>query len=366
MSESEQPGGATADRPNAVRVLIVDDSALVREMLTSILSSDPEIEVVGVAPHAIIAREKIKSLSPDVITLDVEMPHMNGIQFLERLMRLRPMPVVMISTLTTEGADTTLRALELGAIDYVAKPTRRLSDSFGGLSEEICTKVKTAARARVRSGTAPKPATTPKPVPSAVAATGRYSHFDVIGIGASTGGVEAIGEVLATVPPDAPGIVIVQHLPGNFTGRFAARLNASLPLTVAEGRDGAPILPGTVYIGRGGVDFQVVRDAAGRPICRLVEGVAGAAHVPSIDRLFESLVKFGRRSAGVLLTGMGRDGAAGLKLMREAGALTIAQDASTSVVYGMPRAAAESGAAVLQLPLTRIAAALLEPNRTTD
>ncbi len=368
MSGSEPSG--RAQQGAGIRVLIVDDSALVREMLTGILSSDPEIEVVGAAPDPIIAREKIKVLSPDVITLDVEMPHMNGIDFLERIMRLRPMPVVMISTLTTEGADTTLRALELGAVDYVAKPTRRLSESIVGLSEEICTKVKTAARARVRGGSAMRPAPGPKPIPKpdapADSASNRFPHLDVIGIGASTGGVEAIGEILSTVPPDAPGIVIVQHLPGTFTGRFAARLDASLPLTVAEARDGAPVLPGTVHIGRGGRDFEVGRDGNGRPVCRLVDEVPGTIHVPSIDRLFASLARFGSRSTGVLLTGMGRDGAAGLKAMRDAGALTIAQDAATSVVYGMPRVAAEAGAAVRQLPLQRIAAAMLEPTPSEE
>jgi two-component system chemotaxis response regulator CheB len=358
MSESER----------RARVLIVDDSALVRELLTGILSADPELEVVGVAPDPIIAREKIKTLSPDVITLDVEMPHMNGIEFLERLMRLRPMPVVMISTLTTEGADTTIRALELGAIDYVAKPTRRLSESIAGLSDEIRTKVKTAAKARVRGGATRRsaPAARPEAAAPAAGAPSRFTHLDVIGIGASTGGVEAIGEVLSSMPSDAPGIVIVQHLPGSFTGRFAARLDASLPLTVTEARDGAPVLPGTVHIGRGGQDFEVVADANGRPICRLLDGTPGALHVPSIDRLFTSLSRFGKRTIGVLLTGMGRDGAIGLKAMRDAGSLTIGQDAGTSVVYGMPRAALESGAVAVQLPLTRIAAAMLESNRTAE
>ncbi len=357
MSESDRPA----------RVLIVDDSALVRELLTGILSADPEIEVVGVAPDPLIAREKIKALTPDVLTLDVEMPHMNGIEFLERLMRLRPMPVVMISTLTTEGADTTLRALELGAIDYVAKPTRRLSESIGSLSDEIRTKVKTAAKAKVRGNGARRPAAAPAPqVDAAPAAQNRFTHLDVVGIGASTGGVEAIGEILAHVPVDAPGIVIVQHLPGSFTGRFASRLDASLPLTVAEARDGALILPGTVHIGRGGQDFVVTADASGRPVCRLVDGTPGALHVPSIDRLFASLARFGKRTVGVLLTGMGRDGAIGLKAMRDAGALTIGQDAGTSVVYGMPRAAAEAGAVQVQLPLTRIAQAMLDPPRSSE
>ena len=217
----------------------------------------------------------------------------------------------------------------------------------------------------MRGGGAPRPAQVPKPAPvpsaSADPASNRFSHLDVIGIGASTGGVEAIGEILSTVPPNAPGIVIVQHLPGTFTGRFAARLDASLPLTVAEARDGAQVLPGTVHIGRGGRDFEVARDGNGRPVCRLVDEVPGTIHVPSIDRLFTSLARFGSRCAGVLLTGMGRDGAAGLKAMRDACALSIAQDAGTSVVYGMPRVAVEAGAAVRQLPLQRIAAAMLEP-----
>jgi two-component system, chemotaxis family, protein-glutamate methylesterase/glutaminase len=366
MSASEPPGGARAGEGAAVRVLIVDDSALVRELLTGILSSDPEIEVIGVAPDPLVARDKIKTLKPDVLTLDVEMPHMNGIEFLERIMRLRPMPVVMISTLTTDGADTTLRALELGAVDYVAKPTRRLSESIGGLSEEIRTKVKTAARARVRGGAASRHAAAPRPEAAPDSASPRFTHLDLIGIGASTGGVEAIGEVLAAMPKDAPGIVIVQHLPESFTGRFAARLDASLDLAVAEARDGAPVLPGTVHIGRGGKDFEVVLDPKGRPVCRLSAGAPGTLHIPSIDRLFTSLARFGNRSVGALLTGMGRDGAAGLKAMRDAGALTIAQDAATSVVYGMPRAAAEAGAALRQLPLQRIAQAMLEPLATTE
>jgi len=345
--------------PKRTRVLIVDDSALVREMLTAILSADPEIEVAGTAPDPIIARDKIKALNPDVLTLDVEMPRMNGIEFLERLMRMRPMPVVMISTLTQDGADTTLRALELGAVDYVAKPTQRLSESLDTLKQEICTKVKTAAAARVRGAPQVRP---PAPVAAPEAgADARFGHLDVIAMGASTGGVEALGEILAAVPPDAPGIAIVQHLPANFTARFAARLDSTLALKVFEAVDGAAILPGTVHVGRGGVHLEVARDESGRPVCRLVDAPPETGHLPSIDRLFRSLAPFGRRAAGVILTGMGRDGVAGLKAMREAGALTIAQDQATSVVYGMPRAAAEAGAAKLELPLSRIAAAMLDP-----
>lgn len=359
MSESE------VSKPKRVRVMIVDDSALVREMLTGILSADPEIEVVGTAPDPLVAREKIKALNPDVITLDVEMPHMSGIEFLEKIMRLRPMPVVMISTLTQEGADTTLRALELGAVDYVAKPTQRLSESFGALKEEICSKVKMAATARVRgAGSARRPAAAA--AQAAPAAAGAENHLDAIAIGASTGGVEALGELLSAVPPGSPGILVVQHMPGNFTGRFAARLDATLPLKVTEAQDGAAILPGCVYIGPGGRHLALAREANGNLVCRVTEGPAESGHVPSVDHLFRSMAQLGRRTVGVILTGMGRDGAAGLKLMREAGAHTIAQDAATSVVYGMPRVAVELDAAASVLPLSRIAGAMLAAGGATN
>lgn len=339
------------------RVLIVDDSALVREMLTGILSADPRLEVVGTAPDPIIARDKIKALSPDVLTLDVEMPRMNGIEFLEKLMRLRPMPVVMISTLTQEGADTTLRALELGAFDYVAKPTQRLSETFEALKTEIRDKVAAAAKAKVR---ALKASAKPAAEPEIAADPSRYAHLDVIGLGASTGGVEALGEVLASLPKDAPGVALVQHLPGAYTARFAARLAQQLGRKVVEAADGAAIEPGTVHIGRGEKHFEVVKGADGKPVCRLADGPRESGHLPAIDRLFASLAEFGPRASAAILTGMGRDGVAGLAKMRHAGARTIAQDAATSVVYGMPRAAWEEGAAGRQLPLPRIAGALLE------
>ncbi|MCA0448725.1 MAG: chemotaxis response regulator protein-glutamate methylesterase [Proteobacteria bacterium] len=350
MSESET---------KPARVLIIDDSALVRELLTGIISSDPRLTVVGTAPDPIIARDKIKALSPDVLTLDVEMPRMNGIEFLEKIMRLRPMPVVMISTLTREGADTTLRALELGAFDYVAKPTQRLTEAIEPLKREICDKVAAAAKARVRGlSPSPKPA---HAVPVADASDpARYAGVDVIGLGASTGGVEALGEVLSAIPPDAPAIAIVQHLPGAYTARFAARLDGQLRLKVVEAEDGMPMQPGHVYIGRGEKRFEVAKGAGGKPVCRVVDGEKESGHLPSIDRLFASLVAFGPRACAALLTGMGRDGVNGLKQMRAAGAVTIAQDQATSVVYGMPRAAMEEGAASRQLALTRIAAALLE------
>lgn len=341
-----------------IRVLIIDDSALVREMLTGILSADPRLEVVGTAPDPIIARDKIKALSPDVLTLDVEMPRMNGIEFLEKIMRLRPMPVVMISTLTQEGADTTLRALELGAFDYVAKPTQRLSETFDALKTEIRDKVAAAAKSKVRA----LPVTPRPPASAAETSTdpARYAHLDVIGLGASTGGVEALGQVLAALPKDAPGVALVQHLPGAYTARFAARLAEQLGRPVSEAVDGAVIEPGSVHIGRGEKHFEVVKGEDGKPVCRLIDGPRESGHLPAIDRLFASLAAFGPRASAAILTGMGRDGVAGLAKMRHAGARTIAQDAATSVVYGMPRAAWEEGAAGRQLPLTRIAGALLE------
>lgn len=337
-----------------IRVLIVDDSALVRQLLTEICAGDPEIAVVGTAPDPIVAREKIKTLSPDVITLDIEMPRMNGIEFLERLMRLRPMPVVMISTLTREGADVTLRALELGAVDYVAKPTRGLTEAIGSIRDEILDKIKTAAGAHIR-GARPGAARAPQRPPAI-----RDPRREIIAIGASTGGVEAVAEVLTALPADTPGVVIVQHMPGTFTGRFAARLDAQLPLSVREAGDGMPIRPGQVLIAPGGRHCQVYATAEGGMICRLDDGPPVSGHRPSVDVLFRSVARLGERAVGVLLTGMGRDGAEGLLAMRQAGALTIAQDAATCVVHGMPRAAMALGAVQIELPLSRIAAAALE------
>ncbi len=339
-----------------IRVLIIDDSALVRQLLTEVFANNPEFEVVGTAPDPIIAREKIKALSPDVLTLDIEMPRMNGIEFLEKLMRLRPMPVVMISTLTIEGADITLQALELGAIDYVAKPTTNLSKSMDSLRSEILTKVRTAARARIRSH-----AMSSRPVGAPTMLAPSAHGRRIIGIGASTGGVEALGTLLSAVTPNAPGIVIVQHMPATFTGRFAARLDSQLALKVVEGTDGCLILPGMAVVAPGGRHFRVIETGEGLR-CRITDGHVGQGHMPSADMMFQSLVPFGRQAAGIILTGMGRDGAEGLLAMRRAGALTIAQDQPSCVVYGMPRAAVDIGAVVKELPITRIAAAMLQPD----
>jgi two-component system chemotaxis response regulator CheB len=336
-----------------IKVLIVDDSALVRQLLTAVFADNPEFLVVGTAADPIIARDKIKALNPDVITLDIEMPRMNGIEFLERIMRLRPLPVVMISTLTRDGADVTLQALELGAVDYVAKPTTQLTESMADLKLEIQTKVRTAARAKLRSGTRPSR-------PSAPPRMTMPADRVVIGIGASTGGVEALGTVLAGLSPPIPAIVIVQHMPHSFTGRFAARLNDQLPFDVFEATDGMRIEPGRVIIAAGGRHLRVAGDGAGGLICRLDDADLVSGHRPSVDVLFQSLAPLGRKAAGVLLTGMGRDGAEGLLAMRKTGALTIAQDQATCVVYGMPRAAVEIGAVAHELPLSRIATSMIQ------
>lgn len=337
-----------------IRTLIVDDSTLVRQLLTSILSSDPQIEVVGTAADPLIAREKIKALNPDVITLDIEMPRMDGLEFLEKIMSLRPTPVVMISSLTQKGVDATMRALEIGAVDFVAKPTIDVTAGLGDLAAEIISKVKTAAQARVR-------ARRRDPSPACVATGGmRYASTDkVIAIGASTGGVESITTVLMGMPADAPGIVVTQHMPPQFTGSFARRLDSTCQIRVMEASDGTRVLPGHAYIAPGGAHLKLVR-SGGNFVCRVggTERVSG--HCPSVDALFSSVAETAAANAvGLILTGMGKDGAAGLLAMRKAGAHTIGQNEATSVVYGMPRVAFEIGAVEEQVDLDQAAARVL-------
>jgi two-component system chemotaxis response regulator CheB len=327
-----------------IRVLVVDDSALVRKLLTEILGADPGIEVVGTAQDAYVAREKIKQLNPDVLTLDVEMPKMDGIQFLRNLMRLRPMPVVMCSTLTERGAEVTLEALALGAIDFVTKPKVDLQHRIEEYAEELITKVKTASRARVRAlvndPTASRPGAGPMAKPPRLIRT----TDQVVAIGSSTGGTEAIREVLLRLPPDIPGVVITQHIPKAFSGPFAERMNQTTQLSVCEARDGQQILAGHVYIAPGDRHLLVVRDGA-KYLCRLDDGAPVNRHKPSVDVMFKSVAQnVGHNAVGVMLTGMGRDGAASMKLMRDAGAACIAQDERSSVVWGMPGAAWEAGA----------------------
>jgi two-component system chemotaxis response regulator CheB len=349
---------------NKIRVLIVDDSALVRQMLTRMLSSDPEIEVVGAAQDPYAAREKIKALNPDVITLDVEMPKMDGITFLSNLMRLRPMPVVMVSSLTERSADVTLRALELGAVDFVSKPKIDLAHTLDEYRDEIVAKVKTAARIRPRLRVA---AVAPVPerytADAVVARDSAPRHFRttdrLIAIGASTGGTEAIKEILIRMPADAPGIIISQHIPEAFSGPFAARMNRESQMTVAEAQDGQQILPGHALVAPGNRHLMVVRDGS-RYICRLSDGPPVNRHRPSVDVMFRSVAQnAGPNAIGVLLTGMGSDGAAGLKEMRETGATTIAQDEQSSVVWGMPGEAVRMGAAEMVLDLLEIPRTIL-------
>lgn len=339
----------------AVRVLIVDDSALIRQMLTSILSSDPEIEVIGSAPDPMVARQKIKALNPDVITLDVEMPKMDGLSFLEKIMRLRPMPVVMVSTLTQKGADTTIEALEIGAVDFVGKPTMDVQAGMEGLREELVNKVKTAARARVQArGDGPVKVRQAKPGP------GYMSTDKVVAIGSSTGGVEALRVVLSALPPDSPAILVTQHMPGQFTGRFADRLNGHAAVQIKEAADGERVIPGHVYIAPGDKHLKLAR-SGGNYLCKLDDGPLVSGHKPSVDVLFRSVAETaGPNSIGVILTGMGKDGAEGMLEMRNGGAVTIGQDEGTSLVYGMPKAAKQAGAVQIELALSKVADEILK------
>lgn len=339
-----------------IRVLIVDDSALMRRIISEILSSDPEIEVLGTAGDPLIAREKIKQLNPDVLTLDVEMPHMDGLSFLEKIMTLRPMPVVMISSLTTEGADISLRALELGAVDVVAKPVagqHRLREQ----GEDIIAKVKAAAGARLawRSSRLQ----TPRPPATGPEASAYRWNGRLVAIGASMGGVEAIMALLGALPEGAPPILIAQHMPASFTAAFAARLNKHCAIAVSEARDGDRLMPGHAYIAPGDIHLRLARSGTGYR-CRLDGHERVSGHCPSVDVLFQSFAGVaGHHALGVILTGMGQDGAKGLRAMRDAGARTIGQNQDTSLVYGMPRAAFEAGAVETQCPLGQIAAAIL-------
>ena len=341
------------DKP--LTVLVVDDSALVRQMLVSILSSDPEIGTVEVAPDPLIARDKIKRLNPDVITLDIEMPRMNGMDFLDKIMALRPMPVVMLSSLTQRGADAAIMALEHGAVDFVPKPVRDLAEGFDELRDEILTKVKAAARANV-ARRLPRP-------PGSPVAPARLSYRStetIVAIGASTGGVEALADVLAAMPGDAPAVVVTQHMPPAFTRRFAERLDGLCRIRVVEAEDGARILPGHAYIAPGGFQLEVVRSGADYR-CRVLSAERVSGHCPSVDVLFHSVAEAaGANAVGVIMTGMGRDGAAGLLAMRRAGARTLGQDEATCLVYGMPRVASEIGAVERQAPLEAIAQSILD------
>lgn len=335
-----------------IRVLVVDDSALIRSVLSKSLAKDSEIQVVGTAKDPIDAREKIKALNPDVLTLDIEMPNMNGLAFLDKLMRLHPMPVVMVSTLTKEGAQETLLALELGAVDFVAKPGHDLNGDIDAFGAEVCAKVHAAAQSAARSRGMQSAAINKPPV-TAAAPDGA-----LIAIGASTGGVEAIRTVLATMPKDCPPIVIAQHMPAAFTGRFAQRLDEVSAIKVYEAEDRQPLQRGCAYVARGDYHLRIER-SSGQLKCRLAQDAEVSGHRPSVDALFESVAKtVGPMAVGAILTGMGRDGARGLKMMRDAGAYTVGQSETSALVYGMPRVAFEEGAVVEQAPVEAISSKL--------
>ncbi len=335
-----------------IKVLVVDDSAVARQLLSNHLARDPAIEVIGTAPDPYLAWQKIRTLAPDVMTLDVEMPRMDGLTFLEKLMRRRPMPVVMVSSLTEAGCATTLRALELGAIDFVMKPAVGLRETFPDLAAELTEKVKVAAGAAVR-----KPAPTPviRPLASAVLCTTQR----LIAIGASTGGTEAIREFLGVLPADAPAVLIVQHMPEKFTRAFANRLDGLCAVRVREAEDGDRALAGHVLIAPGNRHMRLVREGT-TYLVRLGDEPPVNRHRPSVDVLFHSCADIaGANAVGVIMTGMGDDGARGLLAMRRAGAATLAQDEASSVVFGMPKCAVEIGAADRVLPLSRLADAAL-------
>jgi two-component system chemotaxis response regulator CheB len=335
--------------PPRIKVLIVDDSAVARQLLSNHLARDPALEVIGTAPDPYLAWQKIRTLEPDVLTLDVEMPRMDGLTFLDKLMRRRPMPVVMVSSLTEAGCTTTLRALELGAIDFVTKPPVGLRERFPELAAELTEKVKAAAGARLRR---PQPPSLARPLPAS--RTLRTTQR-LIAIGASTGGTEAIREFLTALPADAPAVLIVQHMPEKFTRAFADRLDGLCAVRVKEASDGDRALAGHVLIAPGNRHMRLVRDGT-TYLVRLADDPPVNRHRPSVDVLFHSCASVaGANAVGVLMTGMGDDGARGLLAMRRAGAATLAQDEASCVVFGMPRTAIELGAAEHVVPLGRLA-----------
>ncbi|MBW7897914.1 Chemotaxis response regulator protein-glutamate methylesterase [Candidatus Brocadiaceae bacterium B188] len=344
-----------------IKVLIVDDSAVVRKILSAGLSKDQGIEVVGTAADPFIARDKIINLKPDVITLDVEMPRMDGIAFLQRLMTYYPLPVIMVSSLTQSGCETTLKALEVGALDFVAKPSLDVSHTLNEIVTELAEKIKESAGVKVKKKEYFKNTDTK----NTIARSTQRSHalinstHKIVAIGASTGGTEALKEVLMQMPPNAPGILIVQHMPQSFTKSFANRLNSLCSLEVREARDGDSIIPGLALIAPGNYHMELRRNGAryfvtthqGPPVCR---------HRPSAEVLFESVAKYaGVNAVGVIMTGMGNDGASGLLKMKEAGATTLAQDEESCVVFGMPKEAIKLGAVDAIVPLNKITPSIL-------
>ena len=350
----------------SIKVLVVDDSALMRALLTEIINGAPDLEVVGAAPDPIVAREMIKALNPDVLTLDVEMPRMDGLDFLDRLMRLRPMPVIMISSFTAAGSEVTLKALELGAVDYLAKPRAESISILQGYAEDIREKIRAASGARVKSAVR---AALP-PAPTLAQPKGTFSSRllgeRVIAIGASTGGTEAIKDVLCSLPGEMPPIVMVQHMPETFTPSFARRLDSLSKLTVVEAQGGERLQPGMAYLAPGHSHMRVRKSGAGF-VLELSQEEPVNRHRPAVDVLFRSMAEqVGQNGLGVILTGMGKDGAQGLLAMRQTGAWNIGQDQASCVVYGMPREAAEIGALDQVASLGDIAAGIVAKLRSMD
>ena len=351
---------------NKIKVLCVDDSALIRSVMTEIINSQSDMTVVGTAADPLVARELIKATNPDVLTLDVEMPRMDGLEFLEKLMRLRPMPVLMVSSLTERGSEIALTALELGAVDFVTKPKLGVRDGLLNYTELIATKIRAAASARLlplRRATAAAgksaPGAAPAPAAEALLRSPLLSTEKLIIIGASTGGTEAIRDVLQPLPSDCPAVLIAQHMPPGFTRSFAQRLDGLCRITVKEAEHGERVLPGYAYIAPGGFHLSLGRSGANY-VAHLDQEPPVNRHRPSIDVLFDSVARHaGKNAIGVILTGMGRDGAEGLLHMRQAGAYTLAQDEASCVVFGMPREAIALGAAHEVAPLAEMSRRVL-------
>ncbi len=344
-----------------IKVLVVDDSKLVQALVTEMINAAPDMEVVGDAEDPFEAREKIKELNPDVITLDVEMPKMDGVTFLKNLMRLRPMPVVMLSTLTAEGAPVTLEALEVGAVDFLEKPRLNVTAELPKYTELLHEKIRTAAKAKV----AKYDPNVKKPTERQAAIARNWDNLNfklnqIIAIGASTGGTEAIKEVVTKLPKHFPPVVITQHIPPVFSTTFAKRLDNSSAMTVYEAEDGQKVEHGCVYLAPGDDHLKLVKKGSNF-YCQLEKSELVNRHRPAVDVMFDSLSpEYAKNTIAVLLTGMGADGAAGLKRFRDNGAMTIAQNEDTCVVYGMPKAAVEMGAAEKILPLDKIAQTLIQ------
>jgi two-component system chemotaxis response regulator CheB len=337
-----------------IRVLIVDDSATVRQMFARELARDPEIEVVGTAPDPYVARDKIVQLKPDVVTLDIEMPRMDGITFLRKLIQYYPLPVIIVSSLTPAGGDLALEALDAGAVDVMCKPGSAYA--VGDMSVELIDKIKAAARTSVQ---ARKPSDRPLQAPVNRLALTRTTH-KIVAIGASTGGTDALERVLSVLPPNSPGIVVVQHMPEHFTRAFAERLNSRCAIEVAEAKNGAVVSPGKALVAPGNYHMLLRRSGANYYV-EVKSGPLVTRHRPSVDVLFKSVARFaGRNAVGVIMTGMGADGADGMKEMHDAGAATIAQDEASCVVFGMPKEAIARGGVDRVVPLSKIPGVALE------